>query len=431
MHLNNFISLLGLVGILFIGWLFSANRREINWHIVLWGIGIQFLIAWFLFVFPIGVTFFIWINKVIVGILNASLAGAKFVFGPLANPPGEKGSFGFILAFQAFPSIIFFSALMSILYYWRILPVVIKSFAYLFTKLMKVSGAEALCTASNIFVGVESALTVRPYLRHMTSSELCTVLAAGMATISSSMIALYVFSLKDVFPMIAAHLATASLLAAPAALAISKVLLPETEKPLTLGENIDSQIERDPNLLMAIINGATAGLKLIFGIVALLIAMLGLVALIDQVLGATGQCINGLTGWHFDWSLSSILGIIFFPLTWMLGVPPADVSAIAGLLGKRLILTEVVAYQDLAQMMAKGTLSDPRSAVIAVYALCGFAHVASMAIFTGGTAALVPEKTKEISNVALRALLAATLACLATACVAGIFYTEQTFYLMR
>lgn len=429
MNLYNFISLSGIFILLSFCWLISSNRREINWHVVVWGIGLQLLFAWFFFIVPSGTKVLLFLNDLVVKVLDSSVAGARFVFGPLANPPGagegREQSFGFILAFQVFPSIIFFSSLMSLLYYFNIIPKVIKSFAYLFTKLMKVSGAESLCTASNIFVGIESTLTIRPFLKDMTRSELCTVLTAGMATIASNVMAIYVFSLKDVFPNIAGHLISASLLSAPAALMTSKLILPETEKPNTLGESIEISYDKDSSIFEAVINGAMSGGRLIFGIVVLLMAVLGLVSLCDQALIFLGNKINLLLHVQFDWSIKSLLGIIFYPFTLVLGVPLQDVKLLAQIIGERVVLTEVVSYQDLARAIADGTLSSPRSAIVASYALCGFSHFASLAIFIGGIAALVPEKTKVLAQVGFRSLVAATLACLITGCVAGVFLTDS------
>lgn len=430
MNFYNLISLSGIFILLFFCWLISTNRREINWHVVVWGIGLQLLIAWFFFIVPSGTQVLLFLNDLVVKVLDSSVAGARFVFGPLAIPPGGAGpagerSIGFILAFQVFPSIIFFSSLMSILYYFNIIPKIIKSFAYLFTKLMKVSGAESLCAASNIFVGVESTLTVRPFLKDMTRSELCAVLTAGMATIASNVMAIYVFSLKDVFPNIAGHLVSASLLSAPAALMTSKLLLPETEKPKTLGESIDISFDKDSSVFEAVINGAMSGGKLILGIVVLLVAVLGLVSLFDQALIFLGNKINLLLRVQFDWSMKSLLGIVFYPFTLVLGVPFQDVKLLAQIIGERVVLTEVVSYQDLAKALADGTLSSPRSAIVASYALCGFSHFASLAIFIGGIAALVPEKTRVLAQIGFRALVAATLASLITGCVAGVFLTDS------
>jgi CNT family concentrative nucleoside transporter len=401
-----------------------------NWHVIIWGIVIQLVIAIFIFVVPIGSGIFMWVNDAVVKVLNSASAGAKFVFGILALSPGETGdsgekSLGFILAFQSFPTIIFFSAFISILYYFNIMQRVIRGFAFVFTKLMRISGAEALVAASEIFVGIESNLAVRPYLNKMTRSEVCTVMTCGMATVASNVLALYVYSLKDVLPAIAGHLVTASLLAAPAAVVMSKIIVPEREKPETLGINIQPFYEKENSFFEAIINGANAGVKLIVGIVALLIAVLGLVALADLILSSLGTPVNHLFGLDGTWSLKGILSYIFYPFTLICGVPPADAKIVSGIIGERIIVTEVVAYKDLAVVMKEGLLQNPRSAVIATYALCGFAHLASMAIFAGGLAAIAPGRTGIIAKVAFRALIAATLAGLMTACVAGTVFSQR------
>ena len=429
MELYNLVSFLGIFVLLGIAWLFSNNRRRMNWHVIGWGIGLQLLFALFIFLVPAGSKLFLGINDVAVRVLETASEGAKFVFGPLALQPGTKGSFGFILAFQAFPTIIFFSALVSVLYFYNILPTVIRWFAWLFTKLMKISGAESLCASSNIFVGVESALTIRPHLEKMTRSELCTVLTAGMATVASNVLALYVFTLQAQFPTIAGHLISASFLSAPAALVTSKILFPETQTPKTLGESINVHYEKESNIFESVINGAQAGVKVIVGIVALLIAVLGLVALADLILGGVGGKINSVLNINIDWSFKGLLGYLFYPVTLIIGVPISDAGVISRIIGERVVLTEVASYQDLAAVMAKGALKHPRSAVITSYALCGFAHVASMAIFVGGVSALAPKRTQTLSRIAIRALVAATFACLLTACVAGTFFTKGSILL--
>lgn len=429
MGMDNFISFAGIFALVLIAWLFSENRRIFNWRAVGWGIGLQLMLAIFIFRVPAGVKLFIFINDVVVKVLDSATAGARFVFGPLAIPPGQPGSLGFMLAFQAFPTIIFFSALIAMLYFVGIMPLLVKAFARVFTKLMRISGAEALVTSSNIFVGVESALIVKPYLLQMTRSELCLLLTAGMATVSSNILALYVFSLREYFPAIAGHLVSASLLSAPAAIVMAKILVPEDGKPVTLGVKVDPYCEKEKTLVEAVISGANSGVTMIVGISALLIAVLGLVSLADIGLQFAGGKVNMGLGWHLDWSLRSLSGYLFYPFTFLLGINPADVGAIAKIIGERLIVTEVVAYQDLAGLLAANSLHSERSAVIAVYALCGFAHLASMAIFVGGTAALAPSRTTDLARVAFRALFAATLACLMTACVVGVFFTDHSILL--
>lgn len=433
MDIYNLISFSGIFVLIAVLWTISRvvfkNTGPMNWRVVVWGLLLQLVFAAFLFLVPAGITLFQGVNDFAVKILDTASRGTEFVFGPLALAPGTKGSLGFILAFQGFPTIIFFSALVAVLYHYPVLPFVIRLFARLFTRVMKVSGAEALCTAGNIFVGVESALIIKPHLEKMTRSELGAVLTAGMATVASNVLALYVFTLREQFPSIAGHLISASFLSAPAALAAAKILMPETGNPLTLGKNLDIHYERAANLFEAIINGASAGLKVIFSIVALLIAVLGLVALADFFLGMAGDLLGQWTGTNLDLSLKQILGYVFYPFTLIIGIPPEDAGILSRIIGERIVLTEVASYQDLALVLARDGLSHPRSAVVAAYALCGFAHVASMAIFAGGISALAPKRTADISAMAGKALIAATFACLFTACVAGTFFQQTSLLL--
>ncbi len=434
MELYNLVSLGGIFVLMGFAWLFSSNHRTINWRVIFWGISLQLLFALFIFVIPAGSKIFLIINDIVVKILDSATAGTRFLFGRLALPPGttnEAGetSLGFFLAFQALPTIIFFAALVGVLYYLRIMPLLIRGFAYLFTKLMKISGAESLCASSNIFVGIESALTIRPHLNEMTRSELCTILTAGMSTIASSVLALYVFILKEQFPTIAGHLVSASILSAPAAVVMSKLILPETETPTTLGVSIKPHYEQEGNIIEAIINGANSGIRLLVGIVALLLAFLGLVALCNLILGFIGGYLNSWFSLGIDWSIEGLLGYLLYPFTLIIGVPPSDAVAIAKIIGERTVLTEVYSYQQFAQLLSAGTLQHARSTVITTYALCGFAHFASLAIFVGGIAALAPKRIKTLSQLGFRALIAATLACLMTAAVAGTFFTRSSILL--
>jgi CNT family concentrative nucleoside transporter len=424
--MGNLISFGGIFILLGVAWLLSERRRAVSWAVVLWGLVIQALVAVFIFLVPVGTKFFLLVNSLVVKVLESATAGTRFLFGRLALPPGattEAGekSLGFILAFQALPTIVFFSSLVAALYYVGVMSWLVRQFSRLFTRLMGVSGAESLCAASNIFVGVEAATTVRPHLSGMTRSELCTLLTAGMATIASSVLAFYVFILRGEFPTIAGHLVSASVLSAPAAIVMSKLLVPETGRPETLGMEVSPRYQRESSLMEAIINGANAGVRLVVGIAALLLAFLGIVDLLDSALRGLG----GLLGLRETFSLGGLLGYLFYPFTLAIGVPRADVMKIAHLLGERTVVTEVKAYQDLAVLMRQGAL-EPRSAFLAAYALCGFAHVASLAIFVGGIAALVPERTRDLSALGFKALLAATLACLMTAAVAGTFFRDAS-----
>ncbi len=433
MTIFNFISLLGIPVLICLAWMISADRGNFNWRIVLWGVGLQLAFSAFIFLVPAGTTVFLFINGIVVEIINAAEAGAKFVFGPLALPPGtsegEMVSLGFVFAAQALPVVIFFAALLALLYYAGVMQFLIQLFSRVFTRWMKISGAESLCVSSNLFVGVESALTVKPYIERMTKSELCTILAAMMGTIASSVMAVYVLMLQSVFHNIAGHLVSASLLSLPAAVLMAKILLPESEQPETLGREVKVHYEREANAAVAVIDGSMAGGKMAFGIAVMLIAVLSLVALGDKITVLIGSGINGALGWDIDFTIRGLLGYAFYPFTLLIGVHPADAYEVARLIGERTVVTELTAYQDLAKVIAAGKFQDPRSAALASYALCGFAHVASVGIFIGGITAIVPQRVKELSEVALRALVAATLGCLMTACAAGVFLTGKSILL--
>jgi len=411
MDLYNLVSFAGLFVLMALGWSLSKRRRTLNVRCIAAGVGLQLGLGLLVFQAPGSRALFGKLNYAVLAVLDAARAGQYFVFGSLAD---QQFTGEFVLATQALPLIIFFAALMGLLYYCRIMPVVIRGFAWLFTRAMRVSGAESLCAASNIFVGIESVTAVRPYLQRMTRSEYCTILAAGMATVASSTMAVYVAMLADVFDGIAGHLISASILSAPAAIVMSKILYPEDGQPVTLGKAVTIEIDRDSGALDAIINGAMAGVRLIVGVVALLIAFVGLIALVDLGLGTI----------HSGLSLAGLLGWVFRPVAFIIGVPWADCDLAGRLLGLRMVATEIPAYDGLAVAMNTGAFTHPRSAVIVAYALCGFAHFASLAIFIGGAAALVPDRRKDLAAVGPRALLAATLACLMTGAVAGTFFSR-------
>lgn len=422
------ISAAGFVIFAGIAWLLSTDRRKVSWKTITWGLSLQLVIGLLIFRLPGTHRIFLWLNDGVLGLLNASKSGTAFLFGPLAASPGEPGSVGFILIFQVLPVAIFFAAFTAALYHLRVLQVLVRVFAKLFHRTMAISGAESLCGAANIFVGVESALVIRPYLEKMTRSELLVVLSTGMATVASSTLGIYVAFLSGVFPQIAGHLLSASVLAIPASVVIAKLLVPETGTPVTLlGVPPEDQSTRSANLMSAIIQGAMDGLKLAAGISALLIAILGLVALGDKLLGLGSSWF----GMAEPLSLVRILSWIFYPVTFLLGLRPDDIPVAARLLGERVILTEVVSYGDLAQLISSGQVTDRRTVVILSYALCGFAHVASVAIFVGGTAALVPSRRDDLASLGWRALLAATLATLMTGCVAGMFSSGEGVALLR
>ena len=415
----NLISATGILAILAAAWLLSLERKRIDPRTICWGVGLQLILGFLVFVFPPGKQVFLLVNDAVVHVLSYAREGAEFVFGNLAIPPGEEGSMGFYFAFQALTAVIFFAAIVGLLYHVGIMPRVVAALARVFTRLMRVSGAEAVCLSSNIFVGIESALTVRPFLRRMTRSELCLVLTGGMATIASTVLAMYVLILRPHFPEIAGHLVSATVLSAPAALVMAKMLVPETDEPETFGRDVKPVQEKRHNWIEAVTSGSMDGFQLATGIAAVLIAFLGLLALV-----------NGFTGWAGSWfgfpqlTLQAIAAYGFYPFVFLMGVPLADVPGVAELLGLRLFATEIPAYRDLAAALDADAISH-RSAVIAAYSLCGFAHVASMGIFIGGIAALEPSRAKDLGAVGPRALLAATFACLMTGAVAGIFATDD------
>ncbi len=427
--LQHLTSLVGFFVLAALAWLLSANRRQIRWRPIAWGLGLQLLIGLLVFRLPGARQAFVWLNDVVMAVLNASKAGTNFLLGPLAAAPGEAGSVGFVLAFQALPIAIFVSAFAAALYHLRLLQPVVRLFARLFHRTLGLSGAEALCSSANIFVGVEAALVIRPYLNRMTQSELLMVLTSGMATVASTTLGIYVFMLSKSFPQIAGHLLSASIISIPAAVVMVKLLLPETGAPETAGTlPPDNEAERAGNLMSAIIAGAMDGLRLAAGIAALLIAGLGIVALFDKALSLFPTHWLGMSE---PLTLVTLLGWIFYPFAILLGIARPDWMEAGRLLGERIMLTEVVSYQDMAQMAANGVLVDPRTVVILSYALCGFAHVASLAIFVGGTTALAPARRDDLASLGLRALLAATLATLMTGCVAGIFSDGNGVMLTR
>ncbi|HKA17672.1 MAG TPA: nucleoside transporter C-terminal domain-containing protein [Blastocatellia bacterium] len=422
------ISAAGFLTFIGIAWLLSTDRKKIAWKTIIWGSALQVVIGLLIFRVPVSRRPFLWLNDGVLALLNASKAGTVFLFGPLAASPGETGSVGFILLFQVLPVAIFFAAFTALLYHLRVLQWLVRIFAKVFHRAMAISGAESLCGAANIFVGVESALVIRPYLNNMTRSELLTVLTTGMATVASSTLGIYVAFLTDVFPQIAGHLLSASVLAIPAAIVACKLLVPETGIPETAsGVPQEDESARAGNFMSAIIEGSMDGLKLAAGISALLIAILGLVALGDKILGSGSSWL----GMAEPLSLVKLLSWGFRPLAYLLGVQVNDIPTAARLLGERVILTEVVSYNDLAGLISSGQVTDGRTVVILSYALCGFAHVASVAIFVGGTAALAPERRDDLAALGWRAFVAATLATLMTGCIAGIFSNGEGVLLLR
>jgi CNT family concentrative nucleoside transporter len=416
----NLGSLAGWVALAALAWAAGGFRRPVPWRTVLGAGGLMLVTGAIVFWLRPARTALIWINDGVVAALAAGGAGARFLFGPLALDPGQttaagEPSIGFVLAAQVLPAVIFFAALMAALYHLRLIQPVVRLFAKVFHRTLGLSGVEALAGSSNIFVGVESAMTVRPYVARMTRSELLMLMTCGMSTVASTTLAIYVMFLHNGFPLIAGHLISASVISIPAAAMVSKLILPETSTPDTLGRVPPmDESSRQPNTMAALATGAWDGLRLAAGIATLLIAVLGVVALLDLALGWIATPEGPL-------SLQLILGWLFTPVAWLLGIEAGDIRASATLLGGRVVLTELVAYQQLGVMAADESVS-PRTVVILSYALCGFAHVASLGIFVGGISAVAPSRRGDLAGLGLRALIGATLATLMTGALAGFYY---------
>ena len=410
------VSFAGILAFVALAWALSEHRRRVAWRTVLAGLALQLALGALVFLAPPTRIALLWLNDGVATLLGVSMKGAEYVFGPLAAGPGQPGSIGFVLAFQVLPIAIFFSALTAAAYRLDLLQPIVRAFGWLFHRTLGVSGAEAMSSAANLVVGVESALAVRPYLARMTRSELLVVLATGMATVASTVLGLYMFTLQGVFPAIGGHLISATVISIPAAIVVAKLLIPETGAPETTGVLPAQPASDEGGVMAAILAGAMEGVKLVVGIAAGLIAILGLVALVDVGLAAVSRGF----GASAPLTLTGLLGLAFTPFAALLGLDAQDIRPAAQLLGVRAVQTEFVAFQQLATLAGQGALT-PRTVVIMSYALCGFAHLASLAIFVGGTAALVPERRRDLAALGGKALLAATLATLMTAAVAGVF----------
>jgi concentrative nucleoside transporter, CNT family len=421
-------AILGVGVLLAVAWAFSTDRRAMPWKLIAAALLTQVVAGLLLFHVEAGRMVFSLANRAVTALLDPARKGAEFVFGPLADPPGSEGSIGFVFAFQALPTAIFFAALTGLLYYAGIMQRVVRAFARFFQRTLGVTGVEATTAAGNIFVGIEALLTVRPYLEKARPHELAVVLTAGMATIASTVLGLYVGMLQPFFPSIAGHLLTANLLSAPAAVMMARILVP-APRSMTDRSGLAPEVEfaeirdvsPDGSVAEALTRGANDGLKLALGITAVLVAFVGLLALLNGILGEVG-------GWfqHPGLTLESLLAWVFLPFVWLIGVPGPDAFRVAELLSLRVVATEVPAYMALAESLEEGLWQNPRSAVIAAYALCGFAHIPSLGVFVGGLCALVPDQRSTIGKLAWRALLAATLACLLTGAVAGLLLGGDT-----
>lgn len=449
----DFISLLrGIIGIallLGIAFLFSNNKRKINWRLVGSGLLIQVFFAililkgdqlgsWFA---PLGwpKDFFRYISSFFVLILNFTSEGARFVFGNLGLGPGNEGSLGVFFAFQVLPTIIFFSCLMSVLYYLGIMQRIVQGMAWLMARLMGTSGAESLSCTANIFVGqTEAPLMIRPYIKGMTQSELLTVMVGGLATIAGGVMAAYIQILGTAFAhannvplqeaqlMFATHLLGASVMAAPAALLLSKILYPETEEPETKG-TVKVDVEKNAsNVIEAAAAGASDGLTLALNVAAMLIGFIALIALINYFLGWVG----GITGLNpiltekfgNNLSLQLLFGTILQFIAFGIGVPWESAYQFGTLIGTKVVLNEFVAYLDMGNLIQTKVLLNEKAILMATYALCGFANFSSIAILIGGISPLAPNRRADLAKLGLRALLGGVIATLMTATFAGILF---------
>lgn len=425
--LNLLHGLMGMAVLVFIGWIFSTNRKAIPWKTVGIGISLQLLLALGILYVPAVRIAFEAVGQVFVQILNFTRAGSEFLLGDLL----DSTTYGFIFAFQVLPTIIFFSALTSLLFYLNIIQIVVKAMAWLMTKSLKLSGAESLAVAGNIFLGqTESPLMVKAYLPKMTKSEIMLVMSAGMATMAGGVLAAYISFLGGEDPvqrlLFAKHLLAASVMAAPGAVVISKMLVPQTE---TIDKTLEVTREKvGSNVLDAISNGTSEGLKLAVNVAAMLVVFVAFIALFNFVLGdmigqwtGLNDLIASSTGGRYSsLSLQFILGYTFAPIMWLIGINPADITLVGRLLGEKVIMTEFIGYISLAELKDAGAFLEEKSIIMATYILCGFANFASIGIQIGGIGSLAPNQRVLLSKYGMRALLAGTIAALLSATIIGM-----------
>jgi CNT family concentrative nucleoside transporter len=407
-------SIAGLVVFAGVAWLISENRLRVRITTVLAGIAIQLAVAVILLKLPVCRDFFISLNRLVLSLEESTAAGTSMVFGYLGGaqlPFVEKyPGASFILAFRALPLILVISALSALLFYWKILPLVVKAFSWSLQKTMRLGGAEGLGVSANIFVGmVESPLLIRPYLTNMTRSEIFTLMTTGMATIAGTVMVLYASILSSIIPDIMGHILTASIISVPAAVTISKIMIPETGE-LTSGELTSP--EPALSAMDAITKGTIQGVQLLINIIAMLIVLVALVHLVNLILGLLPD-VGGLPV-----SLQRLLGLVMAPVVWLMGIPWQEAPAAGALMGTKTILNEFLAYLDMSRL-APGTLS-PKSIVIMTYAMCGFANPGSLGIMIGGMGTMAPERRDEIVALGLRSIIGGTLATCMTGAVVGI-----------
>ena len=403
--MNQFTGIIGIVVLLAIAYAMSDNREKINYRTVAWGLALQIMFGVLILKTPIGRPIFSFVDKMISKLIGFADKGSEFVFGSQVNNIGFHPAFESI-AFRLLPTIIFFSALISILYHYGIIQFVIKYISRLMQKTMRTSGAETLSVSANIFVGqTEAPLMIRPFVNKMTRSELAAVMIGGFATAAGGVLAIYAKWLDNI-PGIAGHLMSASLMSAPAALVIAKIIYPETDKTNSNPVQLESD-KTSVNVMDALGNGTIIGLKLAVNVGAMLISFISIIALVNYFLG-----IFGLT-------IESILGIMFQPLAWAMGIPWNESRLVGSLMGKKIVFTEFVAFSDLKLLIANNQISE-RAAIITSYALCGFANFGAIGIQLGGIGGIAPDRRKDIAQLIFKAMIGGALASWLTATLAGI-----------
>jgi concentrative nucleoside transporter, CNT family len=440
------VSILGLGVLLLIAWALSVDRRGVPVRLIAWGLGLQFVFALFILRTRAGEAIFATVNDVIVSLLGFTIEGARFLFGnlvwnnvpvglgapgnaPIAADPVMVAGTGAFFAFNVLPTIIFFSSLMTLLYHLGVMQLAVKGVAWVMMRTLRTSGAETLSAAGNIFVGqTEAPLMIKPFVARMTMSELMAVMTAGFATVAGGVMAAYVGMLVAFFPDIAGHLLAASVMSAPAALVIAKIMYPEREEPVTRG-SLRVEVESpDANVIDAAARGAGEGLTLALNVGAMLLAFIALVALFNALLGYLADVSRlalllqnaGVLADGQRLTLELLLGWMLAPLAWVMGVPWQDAATIGSLMGVKTVLNEFVAYLQLSSILSGGTELSPRSIIIATYALAGFANFSSIAIQIGGIGGIAPSRRSDLSRIGLRAMIGGTLAAFMTATVAGI-----------
>ena len=407
---------LGLIFLLLLAWLCSENRRKINWRLVGVGIALQFILALLLLKLPLFSNLFLLLNKLTLTLEQATTEGTTMVFGFLGGGPlpfAETSPGGsFVFAFRALPIMLVVSALSSLLFYWRVLPLLVKGCSLLLEKTLQVGGAVGVSAAANIFVGmVEAPLLVRPYLKKMSRGELFALMVCGMSTIAGTVLVLYATVLRDTLPNALAHILTASIISAPAAIVVSGVMVPHRGEHTVGREMVKSDAT---GIMDAIARGTVDGIKLLLNVVAMLIVLLAMVSFCNQLLGllpaVAGEPVT----------LQRILGLVVAPLVWLLGVPWQEAAVAGSLLGTKTILNEFVAYLQLAAIPAEQL--GERSRLIMVYALCGFANFGSLGIMIGGLGAMAPERRDEIISLGMKSIVAGVIATCMTGAVVGLLY---------